>query len=455
MTGRILVVDDVRANVRLLEARLLAEYFEVKTASRGEDALSAVASWPCDVVLLDVMMPGMDGFETCRRLKADPRSAHIPVVMITALDQLEDRIKGFEAGADDFLTKPINDMALVTRVRNLIALKRATDELRMRAQTGSAFGADDADDCARGAPCAKLLLVDDRASSSERITAMLGDDHNVDVESDAQQAFFRVADQSYDGVLVSLSLNDFDPLRLCSQLRDLERTRQVPIMVLAEPDDQPRVLRALELGVNDYLLRPVDRTELKLRVRSQVARKRANDRLINDVQKTIALAVTDALTGLYNRRYLETHLRTLLRQARERDAELSVLTLDIDYFKTVNDTHGHDAGDDVLREFARRIRANIRGLDLACRFGGEEFVIVMPDTDLSIANKVAERIRRLTASAPFLIGRDGAKLDVTVSVGVSSYQGETDTLDELLKRSDRALYAAKREGRNRVVSLAA
>ncbi len=215
---------------------------------------------------------------------------------------------------------------------------------------------------------ARLLLVDDRPSSANRIVAMLQKDHIVDLESAPEQAVIRASEQSYDAVLLSLSLMDFDSLRLCSQLRDGERTRQLPIMVVAEPDDQPRVLRALELGVNDYLLRPVDATELKLRLRSQVLRKRANERLINDVQQTIALAATDALTGLYNRRYLETHLKTLVRQSRERSVDLSVLTLDIDYFKAVNDTHGHDAGDDVLREFARRIRMNIRGLDLACRF---------------------------------------------------------------------------------------
>lgn len=454
MTGRILVVDDLKANVRLLEARLLADYFEVKSAASGEEALAVIARWPCDVVLLDVMMPGLDGFETCRRLKADARTAHVPVVMITALDQIGDRIKGFEAGADDFLSKPISDVALVTRVRNLIALKRTTDELRLRAQTGTALGI--AEECDEDRDLrARLLLVDDRASSSGRIAAMLGTDHIVDILGEPQQAPFRAAEHSYDAVLISLSLGNFDPLRLCSQLRDVERTRQLPIMVMAEPEDQPRVMRALELGVNDYLLRPVDPTELKLRLRSQVMRKRANERLINDVQQTIALAATDALTGLYNRRYLETHLKTLVRQSRERSVDLSVLTLDIDYFKAVNDTHGHDAGDDVLREFARRIRMNIRGLDLACRFGGEEFVIVMPETDLTLANKVAERIRRLMAATGFPIRAGTEALDITVSVGVASYRGESDTPDEILKRSDEALYAAKREGRNRVVTKAA
>src|SRR5262245_58640555 len=119
MTARVLVVDDILANVKLLEARLSAEYFEVLTAYHGSEALAQLASRPVDVVLLDVMMPGMDGFEVCRRIKSDPKTMHVPVIMVTALDQPTDKIQGLKAGADDFLTKPVDDIALVTRVKNL------------------------------------------------------------------------------------------------------------------------------------------------------------------------------------------------------------------------------------------------------------------------------------------------------------------------------------------------
>ncbi len=140
MTARILVVDDVPANVKLLEARLTAEYFSVVTASGGNEALSICERAECDIVLLDVMMPDMDGFEVCRRLKSNPSTQHIPVVMVTALDQASDRIKGLEAGADDFLTKPVSDLALIARVRSLVRLKMMTDELRMRAVTSKEIG---------------------------------------------------------------------------------------------------------------------------------------------------------------------------------------------------------------------------------------------------------------------------------------------------------------------------
>src|SRR6201985_2248286 len=133
MTARVLVVDDVPANVKLLEARLSAEYFDVATAMSGLEALAICEKAECDIVLLNVMMPDMDGFEVCRRLKSNSKTHHIPVVMVTALDHPSDRVRGLEAGADDFLTKPVSDVALIARVRSLSRLKLMTDELRVRA----------------------------------------------------------------------------------------------------------------------------------------------------------------------------------------------------------------------------------------------------------------------------------------------------------------------------------
>jgi two-component system, cell cycle response regulator len=242
---------------------------------------------------------------------------------------------------------------------------------------------------------------------------------------------------------------------LCSQVRSLERTRSVPILAVAEADNNQRLIRGLEIGVNDYLIRPVDRNEMLARVRTQIKKKRYTERLRDNVQASIEMAITDALTGLFNRRYMETHLATLLEQAASRGKPLALLILDIDYFKAINDGHGHDAGDDVLREFSLRIRKSIRNIDLACRYGGEEFVIVMPETDMAVAAMVAERIRRRIATEPFAI-QDGARnLDVTISIGIAALAGPADTAAAVLKRADTALYRAKRDGRNRVVPDAA
>ncbi|MCC0044434.1 MAG: PleD family two-component system response regulator [Brucellaceae bacterium] len=457
MTARILVVDDVKANVTLLETRLLAEYFEVLKAYSGAEALETCENGKVDVVLLDVMMPEMDGFETCRRLKSDPATAHIPVVMVTALDQISDRVRGLEAGADDFLTKPVNDLQLITRVKSLVRLKSLTDELRLRASTTRNIGIEEL--LSRGSTVAsgmsKVLLVEERQNHADRVARYLRGKAELKIISDPQVGLLEAAENAYDCVIISTALENFDPLRLCSQLRSIDRTRFVPIMLIANEEEEELVMRGLELGINDYLIRPLDEQELTARLTTQVKRKRYNDQLRASVAQTIEMAVTDGLTGLHNRRYFDSHLETLFERAEARRRPLSLMITDIDRFKAINDMHGHDGGDDVLREFAARLRQNVRGIDLACRFGGEEFIIVMPDTEFAIAQKVAERVRAQIAATPFEIGNNGKQIDVTVSVGVSSLQPPHDNAQALLKRADLALYEAKNSGRNKVVAKAA
>ncbi|MEA2951525.1 MAG: two-component system, cell cycle response regulator [Alphaproteobacteria bacterium] len=456
MTARVLVVDDVPANVKLLEARLSAEYFDVTTAMNGRDALAICERSECDVVLLDVMMPGMDGFEVCRQIKTNPLTHHLPVIMVTALDQPSDRVRGLDVGADDFLTKPVSDVALVARVRSLARLKMMTDELRMRAVTSREIGiqSPEREAIAETGRNGRILLIDDRAASSERLSAMLKGEHVIDVKVDPNEAVIHAAEGNYDLLIISLGLENFDGLRLCSQVRSLERTRNLPMLAISEGENNARLVRGLEIGVNDFLLRPVDKNELLARVRTQIRKKRYTERLRDNVQLSIEMAITDPLTGLYNRRYMESHLGSLVEQAASRGKPLTVLILDIDYFKAINDTHGHDAGDDVLREFSVRIRKSIRGIDLACRYGGEEFVIVMPETDMAVATMVAERLRRRIATEPFPIQQGSSELEVTISAGISSL-GTDDSAAKILKRADQALYRAKRDGRNRVVPDAA
>jgi two-component system cell cycle response regulator len=399
----------------------------------------------------------MDGFEVCRRLKSNPATHHLPVVMVTALDQPSDRVRGLDAGADDFLTKPVSDVALIARVRSLARLKLVTDELRMRAVTSKEIGiiaaeSDAVTDTGRGG---RVLVVDDRASSYERVVQTLSAEQTVDVQIDPAEALFRAAEGNYDLAIVSLGLQNFDGLRLCSQIRSLERTRNLPILAMAEADNHAKLMRGLEIGVNDYLVRPIDKNEMLARARTQIKRKRYTERLRDNVQLSIEMAITDGLTGLFNRRYMENHLSTLVDQSAARGKPIAVMVLDIDYFKSINDSHGHDAGDDVLREFAIRVRKCIRNIDLACRYGGEEFVLVMPETDKAVATMVAERLRRRIAGEPFAIQQGAKSLEVTISIGIAAASGASDTAAAILKRADTALYQAKRDGRNRVVPDAA
>jgi two-component system cell cycle response regulator len=249
-------------------------------------------------------------------------------------------------------------------------------------------------------------------------------------------------------------LQDYDALRLCSQLRSLERSRQLPLLCIAEVEDRPRVLRGLDIGVNDYLMRPIDRNELIARVRTQIRRKRYVDSLRDNVQASIELTVVDPLTGLNNRRYLETHLATLVGQAADKGRPLSLMMLDIDHFKAVNDTFGHEAGDQVLKGFAGRIKKVIRGIDLFCRLGGEEFVVVMPDTPIETAIKIAERVRQSVEKDVFAIMAEGRAIPITVSIGLAE-RGRDVGMDGLIRRADKALYKSKDSGRNKVCADAA
>jgi two-component system, cell cycle response regulator len=457
MSARVLVVDDIPANVKLLEARLSAEYFDVVTATNGPAAIQICERGEADIVLLDVMMPGMDGFEVCRRLKTSPTTAHIPVVMVTALDQPSDRLQGLDAGADDFLTKPLDDTALFARVRSLSRLKAVMDELRTRAVASRELGFADPliAAAAESGLNARILVVEDRASAAERLYGALANFHSVEVESDPHAALLRVAEGDFETVLISLGLKGYDGLRLCSQLRALERTRNIAVLLLGETEDKARILRGLEIGAHDFLIRPIDRNELLARVKTQVRRKRYSDRLRESLQNSMEMAVTDQLTGLHNRRYLDTHLMGLFNESALRARALSVLVLDVDKFKLVNDTYGHDAGDEVLREFANRVKICTRGIDLVARFGGEEIVAVLPDTAMEAAKAVAERIREKVQGEPFIIQNGAHAITITVSIGVTSRRAGDSTPDILFKRADQALYQAKESGRNRVIAAAA
>lgn len=456
MTARVLVVDDLLANVRLLEAKLTAEYFDVSTAMNGVDALETIQRKQPDIVLLDVMMPGMDGIEVCQRIKSNPATQHIPVIMVTALDQPEDRVRGLEAGADDFLTKPVNDLSLFCRVKSLVRLKMLTDELRSRAsENDKQLEMSEVGEYTEILTDCNILVVDDSGTLTDRISSSISSDHKITTVTDPQQAIFTVTESHYDLAIIDLDMRSFDGLRLCSQLRSLERTRQIPILVIVDPDDSRKMLRALEMGVNDYLSRPIDRQELSARIKTQLRRWRYTQKLRSYVSETMELAVTDPLTKLFNRRHMESQIAILIDNASNRGRSLSVLALDVDFFKKVNDTYGHDAGDAVLVELSERIKKNIRNIDLPCRVGGEEFVVILPDTHVSIAAKVAERLRRSVAGKPFSVPNQDTGLDITISIGLSTLRGSHDNQEQLFKRADEALYDAKETGRNRVVEHAA
>ncbi len=454
MTARILVVDDIEANVRLLEAKLSAEYYEVLIAYDGPTALAIAAKEKPDIVLLDVMMPGMDGFQVCRRLKDDPETRHVPVVLVTALDGRADRIAGLEAGADEFLTKPIDDVMLFARVRSLTRLKMVIDELRDREASGRRMGVIAGAASRLGGSGGRVLIVDDHERQAQRVASELAIEHRPIIESDPEKALM-TAKGPVDLVIVNAAARSFDGLRFTAQLRSDEATRHLPVLAIVDFDERQRLVKALEIGVNDILTKPIDPQELSARAKTQIRRKRYTDYLRDNLDHSLELAVTDQLTGLHNRRYMVGQLEALVKRATLGGDPVACLLIDIDHFKKINDGYGHDVGDEVLREFAVRLASNVRAIDLPCRYGGEEFVVVMPDTKIEDAERIAERIRLHVAGSPFRVMNGSELLTVTISIGVAATLGAGDRPEALLKRADEAVYEAKASGRNKVIARAA
>ncbi|HTB46374.1 MAG TPA: PleD family two-component system response regulator [Acetobacteraceae bacterium] len=448
MTARILIVDDVPANTRLLEAKLSAEYYQVASVKNGFDALTTAQDWQPDLILLDVMMPGMDGFECCQRLKDNPATLHIPVVMVTALGEPGERLRGLDAGADDFLTKPVEYETLMARVKSLVRLKRLLDEWRARGETARALGLAAERPTIPSVAGARALVVDDWDISAQTIQDALAREGVIPGRARSQaEAMTLSAAIPFDLIVLSLSLAEEDPLKLASSLRAADATHEIPMLLVAEPEERDRLLRGFDLGANDWLLLPVDENELRARARNQIRRKFYQDRLRADIGTALELAMTDPLTGLYNHRYLMRHLRNLMegKQARE----LAVLMIDVDHFKTVNDDYGHAAGDRALHAIAATLRDNTRVFDSLARYGGEEFVVVMPAAGGDDAATAAERLRAAVEGLGFEPG-PGQRCRLTISIGIAWTADATMTPETLLRAADLALYDAKRSGRNRV-----
>lgn len=448
MTGRILVVDDILPNIKLLEHKLTSEYYEVATATSGFEALEKVKSVNPDLILLDVMMPGMDGYEVCRRLKSDPETMYIPVVMVTALDQPENKIMGLECGADDFITKPIDDISLMARVKNLTRLKMMTDELRMRQSTGAKFGI--SDDLIDAPIEGNVLIVETNPAIAEKMLRHLPAGCTGTIESNPNLVLDQLQKKEYKLVIVSLHMNNFDGLRICSMIRASENFRKISLITTGENhNNNIAFVKAFDIGVNDFISRPIDYNEFVVRVKSQIKRFYFSEKLRKHVENSVEYAITDPLTNMHNRRYLNMHLETLCTKSIEHRKALSVAIFDIDHFKSINDTYGHDAGDAVLVQFSANLKNNIRNFDLGVRLGGEEFLIVMPETDLAHAAAVCERIRAGIENKNFQIDNEKF-IKATCSIGVACLV-DNEKEQELIKRADAALYRAKQTGRNRVV----
>ncbi|WP_209426586.1 diguanylate cyclase [Pararhodobacter sp. SW119] len=454
MVEKILIVDDMSVNRIMLKVKLKEACHDSIQAGDGESALRMARNEQPKLILLDMMLPDISGIEVCRRLRADPATSHIPIVIITASTDRARRLEALQAGADEFLTKPLNEMILLARIRSLLRACETEDELRLRAATCGEMGFAEAGGTFEMPDHLGLVAPDPATGMQWRAMLSPFFSGKIDLltasdalaEADGQRVpdvYVLAADLSAAG----------SGLRLVSDLRSRVQSRHSAICLVLPDAVGEAAAMALDLGATDLLPLPLDPEETALRLKLHAARKKRADQLRRQVQDGLRLAVADPLTGLYNRRYALAHLERVAQRARETGRRYAVMVLDLDRFKTINDTFGHAAGDSVLETVAHRLRDNLRPSDLVARIGGEEFLVALPDTTLGTARIAAERLCRAVQADPVVLP-DGQDVLVTISVGLAlgndDPQSGTETVRQLIERADEALFAAKTEGRNQV-----
>jgi two-component system, cell cycle response regulator len=295
-----------------------------------------------------------------------------------------------------------------------------------------------------------ILVVDDEPDNSDLLSRrLMRRGYEVSCASGAEQAMIAIDSRTPNLVLLDVLMPKVSGLDLLVQLRREPKTADLPVILVSALDETNDIVRGLQLGANDYVTKPVNmpvllaRIETHLKGVSMLMKLRAQGEMLEQ------LAAFDGLTGVYNRRSLQDALEGEIGRSRRYGRPISVMMLDLDLFKDINDGYGHIFGDEVLKQFSARAAESLRDSDLLCRFGGEEFTVILPETDHPGAVQVAERVRHSTAAEPFLV--QGVPVSLTVSIGLATWKNAQEgTADQLLESADKALYEAKKNGRNRV-----
>jgi two-component system cell cycle response regulator len=454
MSGKILIVDDVATNRIVFKVKLGAACYTPILAANGESCLALARQAKPDLILLDLILPDMSGTEVLRRLRADPETAAIPVVVFSAEEDNRSRLAALSAGADDYLAKSTDDQTLLARLRNLLREREEITELESGGAPIRALGF--AEPSAGFEMPGTIALVTHLPETALRWRRELGAHMPDKLMMISREAALSGATLSPMPDVFVIEYDLADPiggLRLMSELRSRTQTRHSAICIVKRDRIGGESAIAFDLGANDVVPVSVDPHEFSVRVARLLQRKRAADKLRTSVRDGLRMAVIDPLTGLFNRRYAISQLGVIAAQARATAQPFAVMVLDLDRFKEVNDHFGHAAGDAVLTEVARRLGTSIRHKDLLARIGGEEFLIALPGADLNAAKPIAERLCNAVHDTPFSIPGFAA-LALTASIGLAVCDGRlclsNAPVSQVIDRADQALMVAKSAGRNQV-----
>jgi two-component system cell cycle response regulator len=443
----------------MLKVQLSAAYYRVVQGERLTGALATAARVQPDLILTAMTLGDGDACALVRALRADEGLASVPVFALAPQNDRAARLRALGAGVDDVLCHPLDDLMLRARIRSLLRSRSLAEELRPRDGEGRLMGM--AEPMASFAPAARIAVLAPTPATGalwrSRLAPMLPG-RLTSAPLDDLQSLIRGTAVPDAFVLGLNGQNTGAGLRLLADLRAHGHTRDAAIIAVPDHPNAGLAADALDLGADDAMPGGFQAEELALRLKQQLQRKRQRESWRDDMRQGLRAALRDPLTGLFNRRYALPHLARTARNASAKKQSFAVMLADLDHFKRINDTHGHLVGDRVLVETATRLRNVLRSDDMLARVGGEEFMVVLPDTEPREANKLAERLRQAIHAEHYKVDGVDRPIAVTTSIGLTvtspgtiPVSGQTDSMaQELMGQADKALYAAKGAGRNQV-----
>jgi two-component system cell cycle response regulator len=396
---------------------------------------------------MDVMMPVIDGLSATKTIRQTPEIAHIPIIMITALTSVDDRINSLFCGADDYMNKPINYLLLKKRIKSLLRLKYLTDEIILRAGIDGAIPNNNVLDIDIAG--SKILIIDEDTELTNSISSKLKRKNLIiDVCKDSKKAIASCLGDNYSLIILNTEITDVNAIELCVKIKNNTQLKSIPILVLVDEYDEDTLMKSLEIGINDYFLIPHEISELIAKVILQIKKFHYVENLrVRYLRNT----TMDELTQTYNRNYLESYFKNLIANLQKEERRSIVCVIDIDDFKKLNDVYGHMTGDKVLKSVASIFLKNIRGSDFIARIGGEEFVVILHDVIREEARLIIDKLREKISNTQFLDYSESNKIKCTISGGIDEIQ-KNDSLASAVDRADKYLYKAKNSGKNMIIS---
>jgi len=441
----VLVVDDSKTNVRLLKSMLPDDLYEVTEAYSGQEALDVVAASQPDVIFLDIMMPDLDGYEVTRRLKSDPETDHIPIVLVTALEGMDERVQGFELGAEDVLVKPVRKAEVISRARSMVRLSEYQKQLNIRDQAAETFSIGTLDEekkRVRKRP--SVLLVEDSKQDAHVFLVNFGTgEFDIEVAMDGKQALRHLEEKEFDLILLDLVLPDMDGLEILTRAKGIEYSKRPQVVIVTALNDLETRLKGIEHGADDYLIKPVHPRELQVRIEVLLRKKTFMDNLRDDSRDSLSSAMKDRLTGVYNKAYLDRYIELEMKRSKRHQYPVSLVRVAIDNFRDYNVQLGYLVGDLVLRDVASILKNTFREIDLIARLDGDEFAVILPYCSARTTDEAVDRACDAVFTHPFPTEQDLVPGSVSISTGAATHPGEASTAEELMKLAEEALSQEK------------